>query len=560
MNMRKIFAGVAAAATLLGGLALGAATANAAEPTADANGVVTSEATFTFTAASADQLTNRTIKAYKIGDYVKYGTGNDVTYGVQSNATNKAVVKTALEKALNQQNLSDDALTNALTAGNLDQSGTRPWQENGASTESTTRKFAEALSADANKLIAVTPDVSLGTPTRVTGATDDNTYTSTVKLPAGIYLFVDETAATDSITKAVPMIVGSGTVDEQTKTLTVTDTDVATVNFKNTKNADKTKEAGKKNASIGDYILYTLKGKLADPAPASFSFVDTPSKGLTVIKDDTDVAHPFKVQSSDDDKTYTDVPTGDFTLDLSQLTENKGDGVKTFTVTINEDKLATYAGKYIKVTYYAQVNDEAEGETGVTNKLVKNDGTTTQTETKLYGFNFTKTDAAGNPIAFNNAQGAKNVEFQIKSGTTVLKFIKNTNGTYYKAANQNDTNATDTLYTNEQGKIALGGLAAGTYTVEETQVADDYMDVKASFTVTIAENDGAVTFVGTDAWGLAPKESSTDYKVKNVKSITQLPLTGAAGTALFTVLGLLLAGAAATVYTKSRSTNRALRA
>ena len=41
--------------------------------------------------------------------------------------------------------------------------------------------------------------------------------------------------------------------------------------------------------------------------------------------------------------------------------------------------------------------------------------------------------------------------------------------------------------------------------------------------------------------------------MKNVKSITQLPLTGAAGTTLFTVVALLVAGAGVTVAVKSVS-------
>ena len=53
-------------------------------------------------------------------------------------------------------------------------------------------------------------------------------------------------------------------------------------------------------------------------------------------------------------------------------------------------------------------------------------------------------------------------------------------------------------------------------------------------------------------WGLAPKESSDKYQVKNVKNVTQLPLTGAAGTTLFTVVALLVAGAGVTVALKSR--------
>ena len=108
------------------------------------------------------------------------------------------------------------------------------------------------------------------------------------------------------------------------------------------------------------------------------------------------------------------------------------------------------------------------------------------------------------------------------------------------------------------GVVKFDGLKAGSYTVTETAVADGYQDFKASFTVAIEEN-GNVTFAGTDSWGLAPKDSAADYKVTNVKSVFELPKTGAAGIALFVVIAALLGGAAATVYAKSRRTSRALR-
>lgn len=62
MKMRKLFAGIAAAATLLGGMALGATSAQADGAANNAN--------FTFTAQDAKQLTNRSLNAYKIADYV----------------------------------------------------------------------------------------------------------------------------------------------------------------------------------------------------------------------------------------------------------------------------------------------------------------------------------------------------------------------------------------------------------------------------------------------------------------------------------------------------------
>ena len=62
--------------------------------------------------------------------------------------------------------------------------------------------------------------------------------------------------------------------------------------------------------------------------------------------------------------------------------------------------------------------------------------------------------------------------------------------------------------------------------------------------------DAAATFAGKDAWNLS-KDNKGTFQVTNVKNITQLPLTGAAGTMLFSVIGLLIAGAAVTVFVKS---------
>ena len=72
--------------------------------------------------------------------------------------------------------------------------------------------------------------------------------------------------------------------------------------------------------------------------------------------------------------------------------------------------------------------------------------------------------------------------------------------------------------------------------------------------MTISE-DGKVTF-GQDALKqVTPSNNgatTATATVKNVKNVTQLPLTGAAGTTLFTVVALLVAGAGVTVAVKSR--------
>ncbi|MCC2711501.1 hypothetical protein LK479_19185, partial [Erysipelatoclostridium ramosum] len=66
-----------------------------------------------------------------------------------------------------------------------------------------------------------------------------------------------------------------------------------------------------------------------------------------------------------------------------------------------------------------------------------------------------------------------------------------------------------------------------------------------SFTVTV--EIGKVTNVtptGAGAGLVTFENGYANAVVKNVKKITQLPLTGAAGTMLFTVVAVLLAGVA----------------
>lgn len=103
--------------------------------------------------------------------------------------------------------------------------------------------------------------------------------------------------------------------------------------------------------------------------------------------------------------------------------------------------------------------------------------------------------------------------------------------------------------------MQLKGLAAGTYTVEETVAPNSYaQNFKVTFDVTI-KNDGKVTFSPDALKQVTPSKNDTaeaTATVKNVKNVTQLPLTGAAGTTLFTVVALLVAGAGVTVAVKSR--------
>lgn len=519
MKMRKLFAGIAAAATLLGGMALGATSAQADGAT------VTDNATFTFTAETEEQLTHANLAAYKIGDYVQYGSDQSVAYGVVTNSANKAAVDSALKAAgVDTADPKVDHLAAALNAGTLDVSDSRPWDKNAAGGASTTRAFANALEKE---------KLANGTTVKfaATSGSAEDGYSATVTLPAGIYVFIDSAAATDSVTKAIPMIVASGTVNTEKKVLTDPIQGANTVNMKNTNNPGKTKEVNNTSAAIGDTLTYTLTGTIANPAPTEFKFTDKPGKGLTIK------AGTFKFYANDVQIPDADAAT-DFTVPANDVT---GSTNASFDVTVNDP--SKYAGKIIKVTFDAVVNDEASVTDGVVNKL-DNYGTDIKANTGFVGFDFTKVDP--------DSKGIEGVTFQVKDGGTTLYFVKQNDGSYKKAASTNTPDATTDVKTDANGKLVFTGLdATKTYTVTETARANDnYLDIKPSFTVSFSNGVAVLAKTAiSDPWGLV---NTTAKTVKNIKSITQLPLTGAAGTMLFTVVALLVAGAGVTIAIKSR--------
>lgn len=546
MKMRKLFAGLAAAATLLGGMALGAATANAAAPE-----TVATETTFTFEADKAEQWTGRTLGYYKLADYVMYGdaagTGaNAPVYGVQTIAGHADAIRAALKTAGITVEGDADPMAHAmgLETGGLDKSETSPWATG------TTRKFADAL-ADALKADDLTP------ATLAAGAND---ATKTVTLPAGVYLFIDSadgSAATDkaSLTaKSAPMVVASGTLDAANKAITDPATG-ASVNLKNhVTPVTKTHDDADGTVSTGQTVNYTATTDL--PVTTGFkdyvfTLTDTPGKGQDVNKDvavtvalEGGIAQTLTA-GTDYELTYTGLTTEENATDAAKFA---ADGTKSFTIDFakllaNAEYNTKYVGRTVTVTYSAIVTAKADP---VTNKVEVDDNHTkaeAHTNLKLGKFSFTKVDA--------DRKGVSGAVFEIEKKEGGAK----------TPADAKATSGTD-------GKVTFEGLADGVYTVTETTIPGEFLQsAAAKFEVTI--KDGvAVYFNGTDVWGLAPDSGNDDlsggeitgYEVKNVRSITELPETGAAGIALFTLVGLLLAGAAAAVFAKSRSTKRALQA
>ena len=505
MKMRKLFAGIAAAATLLGGMALSAASAQA-----DGSGtVVTSKVNFTFTAQDAKQLTNRKLDAYKIADYVQYGTGSNATYGVQTagTVTDNSGIKAALEAAVAGTNKTvptdgGDLMAWALAEGvlSVDNSADGAWNN------SASRKFVESLKTTTDKL-GTAEEVDLGAAANGTSAT--------VTLPAGLYLFVDADysvgtngAATPSIASSLaPVTLGWRAESAHVRQLWPLRTQTTAV----TKNGEwrgtsiTRVPVGPRN--VTSPITSKVPQNTQYYSDYGYTYTDTPSAGQTVDFDSLKVTVGDKSLNKGTDYT---------------VAQNKNG---TFTVTISSIQKQT-AGALITVTYAAKVTEAgASGSKAVTNAVVLSDNGAEATDSTTItnsGFSFTKTDAQGNPLA--------DATFTIR--------VPGVDGSF-------------TATSDKTGTVTFKGLADGTYEVNETTVPNGFQQsLKAKFNV-IIEN-GEVKFRGTDVWGLAPKESSDKYQVKNVKNVTQLPLTGAAGTTLFTVVALLVAGAGVTVALKSR--------
>ena len=515
MKMRKLFAGIAAAATLLGGMALGAASAQA-----DGSGtVVTSEVNFTFTAQDAKQLTNRKLDAYKIADYVQYGIGDNATYGVQTagTVTDQSGIKAALEAAVAGTNKTvptdgGDLMAWALAEGVLDTTESSKDTATGAWKNGASRKFVETLKTRTN-MLGVPTVVDLGKNLAKDG------LSATVRLPAGLYLFVDAdySAGTNKdATPSIAILVGSGNVENGV----LNPLTEATVDIKNQTTAvTKTVNgADAITASAGQKVTYTITSYVPQNtqyySDYGYTYTDTPSDGQTVDFDSLKVTVADKALTKDTDYTVAKNEDGTFTVTISSIKKQP-------------------AGAVITVTYNATVtSEEAAGSKAVTNTVVLSDNGAEATDSTIITngqFSFTKTDAQGKALA-----GA---EFKIEGWGDA------------------STPSTATATSDSNGTVTFKGLADGTYKVTETNVPAGFQqNLKAAFTVTIA-NGKAVKYAGADIWGLAPNAEVSDsdtYKVKNVKNVTQLPLTGAAGTTLFTVVALLVAGAGVTVALKSR--------
>ena len=552
MTMRKLFAGIAAAATLFGGMALGAAGAQAAD-TSTQPGIKVNHS-----------VAGHTYTAYRFATFANASTTGDTsTVEIETVAAYADAVKTAADAA------DDDTVNNnsvpAEYSGN-------PAAYAATFSADQLRKFADELKSSLTGSGAA----------QVSG----NGQTVNLQVPEGWYAVTDTYKDAEGVNQSGTVAIVATKVNNADKLAIKTpyeagQTNIAALGEFNVKEEavppTPVKEVKKGDASvngksvnIGDVLDFTVTGTVPSAAVGystyRYTITDTASKGL-------------KVEASD-----FKVTTEGIAIDSSKyavtVTPNSETGQTVTTIVFANAK--EYAGKKIVVSYKATVTDGIlDNLDKATNKAqaATDKGESGIGETTVY-VGVLKFHKYG---VDSDARGLAGATFNVYAGTTVpqkagaddtsqaLKFTataRNTAGSDVDGSYKYDA-ATGAIAveSGKNGDVVLKGLAAGDYTIKEVGFKDGYAtNFVPTFTVTVSvdQQTGAVTYVlkqgANNALGLVSTGDEGQINVKNVKSITQLPLTGAAGTAMFAVIAVLLAGVAAAVYAKSRSAKRMLNA
>lgn len=400
------------------------------------------------------------------------------------------------------------------------------------------KNLADALETASSSATAVTGGSNLGSGSSIT-------------LAPGYYLVT----TTGTQMKSAPMLVS---VTNAAKELTAKSSDLTfeknIVSVKDGQGtvdgtADKHKSA---EVAIGSEVEYEIKTnfpsysdevvaavkKDVDPLNITdFVITDDPSSGITlkeiVVKvDGTEVAES----------------AGTYSLDKNVIGTNGGTG---FTITFADPYVVNNQNKSVIVSFKADVNERAASQTAIPNDAILNfdndyatgggDGEL-KDETDIYRTDLIiyKTDEASNPIA--------------GVGFTVYKTNPATDGGVTKGAAIGSERFTD-----DEGKITITDLPAGTYIISETTVPANYkkaddvtITIEATKDTASNKYTGAYKFTGTDK--ISDTENDNMKTIVNIKG-QELPGTGGMGTIIFTVAGagvVLVAGIMLIVYMKKR--------
>lgn len=602
---KKLLAGVAAAATLLSGMAFaGSAVADetVTETLFTAEELAATQS-ITVTASDNTDISAKTLVAiplayYSSAQYIINDDGERVISGFDvkdvSVALNKAV-KSALDKCEidTSGTVGSSGKYMAWVVQNLLDSTDSPWSGK-------LRNFLDALK---NETAIVNHS---GTGTWAATTEGSKTSQTVSGLQPGVYMIVDRT---ESAQASIVMMNGTGingvtklqgteegatayTLGDVTYKIHGITVEKKIIKGKNNDgkgngdfigNGDTSADEGYDNeTSIGRKVTFQLETKSPNWTGYDTYYLalnDTLSKGLTFDPDSVKVTlggttltkdEDYQVVTGDDanpvDGTQGDtgaeyVDGSSFNIVFGQLVDGKF--VKSIANAETFPVKASGEEAEIVVTYDAWVNKNAViGYPGNPNivevEYSHNPGQSDEhkkvnaeeTRTYVSGFSMVKTDMGGSGLA--DAEFKITQKDPITEEVNTLQFVKVDSKHYRLADHTETTGTTDTIVTDSDGVLFIEGLD-GEYTVTETKSPfNNPILPEFSIKITADKTQGGkyrADIIKEDANGMVERLFNHDYlfQVRNARNLAEMPKTGAAWLCIYMVAGLLCVGGGLTL-------------
>lgn len=423
------------------------------------------------------------------------------------------------------------------------------------------------------------------------------------ELEQGLYLVAETAAPAEVTTKSVPFFVSipsvvNGDNDNTKWTLDVNaypknSTSQTSIDKKisdvtdaanQVESSDINTDSDKAEATIGDTITYQVPVTAVVPADGltKLSIADTMGKGLTLVKSDGSAISPALTTTESTITGVVEVYSGENTsgtklketTDYEVTAKINDNGTTSLTVKFTGDKLGLLnsgddkSPKFCFV-YKAKLNNDAViGRTGNKNsvKLIydynnnpSSEVVSEPKETTVYTWGI---DILKQGEGSTNLSG---VEFELYNGSVAdnnkMKFT-GSNGVYTP-----DASGSTTVMTAENGKLQIRGLEAGTYILKETKTNKGYVLLKDTITITITDSEikgeASATVANGSSSPTAVTMTDDNGSVQALVPLTvvnnkgfDLPQTGAAGTAIFAIAGIVIVAAAGALLVFRRKTGR----
>lgn len=585
MTQPRLLRLAASASAIVAVLAMGTAgalTASAAEPTAD---------------LTINNAAGRTFAALKVGDYTQVqapAAGGDAEGSVSvATVENPAQVKISSVNALTSmfaggsvpEGVGVDPISYIATNWGVSKDlATTPKDAGKPQYDGKVREFLNAIWKDADFRGLFTSSSAI----TQTAAVDSDVVKFT-GIPQGEYILVDMTDYAQDKGVKLPMFVSTTakvTADGDTvKVAGTTDT----IDSKGEVPGRPKKTTDKIDYNVGDTVKFTIKSTVPtyvgyDAATYQLVMHDTLTPGLMFDKGNANavvkLVDPAGVKPAVD---ITVSATNGYVITVDGDTSDGGSILFDLSAYFR-DRLANndgqYAGYSIEITYNTiltetainkkpgHVHNSASLEYSNNSRASSSGetGTTPEGKSNVYTYNFDVTT-----LDKNTKETLDGAVFKVFKGEEELKFVKRTDGTYRLA--RSGEYALATLESADGGRLQIVGLASGKdYKVQQATAPEGYMTLpNHTFTMSIDPVYDANTETGerelksinygftSDIYNLSELKSQTtgSYLIYNIKSLAQLPLTGAAGITFLVTAGVLLVAAGVCIYMASLRSRRA---